>query len=196
MLPGRRGDEFGEPGEDGSCEQEQDSGAQRRSSAQHQLPGCGGHFRAPFFRAGACDEDLSSARAEQGTAGVVAQLRAAVGSDADDPRLAQLIGELSLKSERFRQLWARRDVRRGGGAITRLMHPQVGELHLRREKLAVAGDEGSCSSSTTPTPTLPRPRHTHCSALCPLPIREPPCRPRPIDPAHHLRKETGQPRSP
>lgn len=79
---------------------------------------------------------------EQGTAGVVAQLRAAVGSDTDDPRLAQLVGELSLKSERFRRLWARHDVRRWESATTRLMHPQVGELHLRREKLAIAGPEG------------------------------------------------------
>ncbi|MEV5954081.1 helix-turn-helix transcriptional regulator [Streptomyces sp. NPDC051987] len=79
---------------------------------------------------------------EKGTAGVVAQLRAAAGGDTDDPRLAQLIGELSLKSERFRQLWARHDVRRGESATTRLMHPQVGELDLRREKLAIAGTDG------------------------------------------------------
>jgi transcriptional regulator with XRE-family HTH domain len=79
---------------------------------------------------------------EQGTAGVVAQLRAAAGADTDDPRLAQLVGELSLKSERFRRLWARHDVRRWEGATTRLRHPQVGELHLRREKLAVTGSDG------------------------------------------------------
>jgi transcriptional regulator with XRE-family HTH domain len=79
---------------------------------------------------------------EQGTAGVVAQLRAAVGGDTDDPRLAQLVGELSLKSERFRSLWGRHDVRRWEGATTRLTHPRVGELELRREKLAVAGSDG------------------------------------------------------
>ncbi|MFF7169214.1 MULTISPECIES: MmyB family transcriptional regulator [Streptomyces] len=66
---------------------------------------------------------------EQVTAGVVAQLRAAAGADADDPRLTQLVGELSLKSERFRRLWARHDVRRREGAMTRLRHPQAGELH-------------------------------------------------------------------
>ncbi|MHC3475595.1 MmyB family transcriptional regulator [Streptomyces sp. 7R007] len=79
---------------------------------------------------------------EQGTAGIVAQLRAATGSDTDDPRLTQLIGELLLKSHRCRQLWARHDVRRWESATTRLMHPQVGELRLRREKLAIAGPEG------------------------------------------------------
>ncbi|MEW1649079.1 helix-turn-helix transcriptional regulator [Streptomyces sp. NPDC091219] len=79
---------------------------------------------------------------EQGTAGIVAQLQAASSSDTDDPRLAELIGELSLKSERFRTLWARHDVRRWESATTGLMHPQVGELHLRREKLAVPGPEG------------------------------------------------------
>jgi transcriptional regulator with XRE-family HTH domain len=41
----------------------------------------------------------------------VAALRAAVGPDVDDPRLTDLVGELSLKSEEFRKLWARHDVR-------------------------------------------------------------------------------------
>jgi hypothetical protein len=64
------------------------------------------------------------------------------GADTDDPRLTQLIGELSLKSERFRRLWARHDVRRWEGVTTRLRHPRVGELHPRREKLAVTGSDG------------------------------------------------------
>jgi transcriptional regulator with XRE-family HTH domain len=76
---------------------------------------------------------------DQGTADAVAQLRAVIGSDTDDPRLAELIGELSLTSERFRKLWARHDIRRREGAATLLNHPQVGELILHREKLAVTG---------------------------------------------------------
>jgi len=43
----------------------------------------------------------------------VAHLRAQVGSQTEDARLHALIGELSLKSERFRQLWSRHDVRAG-----------------------------------------------------------------------------------
>lgn len=41
-----------------------------------------------------------------------------------------------LRSERFRGLWARQDVRRTSSGVTRLRHPQVGDLDLRYEKLA------------------------------------------------------------
>ena len=40
------------------------------------------------------------------TESTVAGLRALVGPDVDDPRLNELVGELSVRSERFRQLWA------------------------------------------------------------------------------------------
>jgi hypothetical protein len=76
---------------------------------------------------------------EQDTARLVASFRESVGNDTDDPRFVQLVGELSLASERFRQLWARHDVKGREGRPSRLRHPQVGELTVRREKLAVGG---------------------------------------------------------
>lgn len=79
---------------------------------------------------------------ELSTASIVAQLRAEVGTDTDDERFQALVGELSLKSERFRQLWARHDVRRGGSDSGPIHHPQVGDLELRREKYAVVGTDG------------------------------------------------------
>ena len=79
---------------------------------------------------------------ELSTAGIVAQLRAEVGTDTDDARFQALVGELSLKSERFRQLWARHDVRRGGSDSGLIRHPQIGDLDLRREKYAVVGTDG------------------------------------------------------
>ncbi|MGK5682919.1 helix-turn-helix transcriptional regulator [Actinoplanes sp. URMC 104] len=79
---------------------------------------------------------------DQNAASVVAQLRAEVGTDTDDPRFQGLIGELSLKSEQFRKLWARHDIRRGGSDTAHIRHPLVGDLHLRREKLAVVGSDG------------------------------------------------------
>ena len=79
---------------------------------------------------------------EQNAAGVVAQLRAEAGAETDDPRLLALIGELSRGSERFRHLWARHDVRRGGGPAGIIRHPRVGDLELRREKLAIVGSDG------------------------------------------------------
>jgi transcriptional regulator with XRE-family HTH domain len=74
--------------------------------------------------------------------GMVAGFRTSVGTDVDDPRLVQLVGELSLASETFRRLWARHDVRMLEGAGTVLNHPQVGELTLRREKLGIGGTDG------------------------------------------------------
>lgn len=79
---------------------------------------------------------------DHATAGLVAGFRQSVGTDVDDPRFIQLVGELSLASERFRHLWARHDVQTRSGMPTRLQHPQVGELTLSREKLTIGGAHG------------------------------------------------------
>ncbi|WP_330177493.1 helix-turn-helix transcriptional regulator [Streptomyces sp. NBC_01498] len=72
----------------------------------------------------------------------VASLRRAVGVDTDDRRFIELVGELSLASPRFRALWHRHDVRSQRGAPVRFDHPQVGELRLHRERLAISGAGG------------------------------------------------------
>ncbi|MFE2320836.1 helix-turn-helix domain-containing protein [Streptomyces sp. NPDC059441] len=64
---------------------------------------------------------------------VVSQLRMDAGSHPDDPRLSALVGELSVKSEEFRRLWATHDVKEKCHGIQRLHHPLVGELDLRLE---------------------------------------------------------------
>jgi transcriptional regulator with XRE-family HTH domain len=74
--------------------------------------------------------------------GMVAAFRTSLGTDVDDPRLARLVGELSLASELFRQLWARHDVKPLAGGLTRMRHPEVGMLELRREKLPIADSGG------------------------------------------------------
>jgi hypothetical protein len=71
------------------------------------------------------------------TESTVAGLRALVGPDVDDPRLNELVGELSVRSERFRQLWARHDVRPKRSGASRIDHPQVGPLELGYEKLPI-----------------------------------------------------------
>nr|WP_251746700.1 helix-turn-helix transcriptional regulator [Frankia sp. AiPs1] len=78
---------------------------------------------------------------EQAVATLVAHFREAVGIDTDDPRVIELVGELSLTSPMFRQLWARHDVRPRVGAAVAFNHPQVGELRLNREKLHISGTE-------------------------------------------------------
>lgn len=72
----------------------------------------------------------------------VSGLRALAGADLDDPRLNELVGDLSLRSERFRQLWARQDVRQKVGGTSRMLHPIVGPLELRHEKFSVNGTRG------------------------------------------------------
>lgn len=72
----------------------------------------------------------------------IANLRLAVGTDTDDPRFIDLVGELSLGSPLFRQLWARHEVRGQRGTLMRINHPQVGELTLNRERLSIGGAEG------------------------------------------------------
>jgi transcriptional regulator with XRE-family HTH domain len=74
---------------------------------------------------------------ERTLASTVAALRANVGKEVDDPRLTELIGELSLRSEPFRQLWARHDVRPKGTGTSTIDHPQVGRLDLTYTKLPI-----------------------------------------------------------
>jgi hypothetical protein len=71
---------------------------------------------------------------------VVAALRSAVGRSPDDRALSDLVGELSTRSDQFRQLWARHDVRYHSSGVKRLDHPQVGDMELRYEGLDVVSD--------------------------------------------------------
>ena len=72
----------------------------------------------------------------------VAWLRALAGVDLDDPRLTELVGELSLKSEKFRRLWARHDVREKTSGTKRFVHPMVGEVSLGYESFPIGGAPG------------------------------------------------------
>ena len=69
-------------------------------------------------------------------ADVVAQLHYDAGRHPDDPLLAALVGQLSIASQPFRQLWARHDVRQKTHGTVRLVHPVVGELVLTYQALA------------------------------------------------------------
>ena len=70
---------------------------------------------------------------------IIAAFREQAGAHPDDPRFVELVGELSMASGRFRELWARHDVRKLEGGTTTVLHPVVGELHLHRDKLPVDG---------------------------------------------------------
>jgi transcriptional regulator with XRE-family HTH domain len=73
----------------------------------------------------------------------IAGVRALIGPEVDDPPLNDLVGELSVRSDHFRRLWARHDVRaRTSGGTRHMYHPQVGELELHYENLQIAGTDG------------------------------------------------------
>ncbi len=73
---------------------------------------------------------------------VVARLRALVGPDVEDPRLVELVGELSVRSDDFRRLWARHDIQISAPRHHYFNHPLVGPLELKPERLAIIGTKG------------------------------------------------------
>lgn len=72
----------------------------------------------------------------------VASLRYTAAQFADDPRLASLVGELSLKSPVFARLWAGHMVRLCTSGIKRFAHPAVGDLTLGYEVLHLPDGDG------------------------------------------------------
>ena len=68
---------------------------------------------------------------EDMTAKAVSGLRATLSLDTAEPELLETVGELTVASERFRTLWARRDVRARTTGLTRFDHPLAGRLELR-----------------------------------------------------------------
>lgn len=76
---------------------------------------------------------------EESTAYMTGSFRGSIKDHTDDARVIELVGELSVASGRFRELWARHDVRRLEGGTAVLDHPVVGPLHLYRDKLPIEG---------------------------------------------------------
>ncbi|GAB3473697.1 helix-turn-helix domain-containing protein [Amycolatopsis cihanbeyliensis] len=67
----------------------------------------------------------------------VATLRAAAGPPPHTPQMIELIEELSLRSDRFRQLWARHDIHRKGSAVKHFHHPTAGRLTLHQHVMTL-----------------------------------------------------------
>ncbi|GAB3259030.1 helix-turn-helix transcriptional regulator [Kineosporia babensis] len=71
-----------------------------------------------------------------------AMLRLEAGRNPHDPSLIELIGELSTRSELFRQRWASQDVRFHRSGRKRLRHPVVGQLDLDFEAMDLPSEPG------------------------------------------------------
>ena len=71
-----------------------------------------------------------------------AMLRLEAGNNPHDEKLIALIGELSTRSELFRQRWASQDVRFHRSGRKRLSHPVVGQLDLDFEAMPLPSEPG------------------------------------------------------
>ncbi|MFB8211748.1 helix-turn-helix transcriptional regulator [Streptomyces sp. NPDC056010] len=119
------------------------SGFSRMSAAERNMP------RQAFLAPGARElyPDWPAVAAE-----TVAHLRLDAGLHPDDKELAALVGELSLKSEDFRRLWADHQVKAKTYGVKRMAHPVVGALTLPYETLAVPGEPDLSLVVYTPEP--------------------------------------------
>jgi transcriptional regulator with XRE-family HTH domain len=83
---------------------------------------------------------------------VAAYLRMATSNTPDDPGLAELIGELTIKSPDFVRIWSEHPVRECTSEIRQYNHPRVGLLILKDESLRVPDDPGQRINFMTAEP--------------------------------------------
>ncbi|MEU5710011.1 MULTISPECIES: helix-turn-helix transcriptional regulator, partial [Streptomyces] len=89
---------------------------------------------------------------EQIAAETVAMLRLEAGRCPQDRRLADLIGELTLKSPEFSTWWNDHRVLRRSHGTMRYRHPLVGDLHFSYESLQPPGDDNQTLCVYLPQP--------------------------------------------
>lgn len=82
----------------------------------------------------------------------VALLRAEAGRAPHDRALNELVGALSVGSDRFRTLWAAHDVREHRSGVKKVHHPIVGDLDLHYTALNIGADPGLQLLSYTAEP--------------------------------------------
>lgn len=85
----------------------------------------------------------------------VGSLRMDIGRHPNDAQANQLVGELAVRSEQFRQWWAGHRVARGSAERVRLRHPVVGDLELNSEDLILPDDPDQVLRMYTAKPGSP-----------------------------------------
>ncbi|MFF7591436.1 helix-turn-helix domain-containing protein [Kitasatospora purpeofusca] len=85
----------------------------------------------------------------------VAFLHLEAGRRPDDPRLAELIGELSVRSQEFRHWWAEHPVRDKTSGHKVFHHPLVGRMELVYDTLRSADDPDQALVTYTADPGSP-----------------------------------------
>ncbi|CAM03962.1 helix-turn-helix protein [Saccharopolyspora erythraea NRRL 2338] len=84
-----------------------------------------------------------------------AMLRLEAGRNPHDKALIELVGELSTRSEVFRQRWASHDVQFHRSGRKRLHHPVVGRLDLNYESMELPSEPGLVLNVYTAAPDSP-----------------------------------------
>ena len=92
---------------------------------------------------------------DQITRDAAAMLRLEAGRNPHDEDLVALVGELSTRSELFRQRWASQDVRFHRSGRKRLRHPVVGQLDLDFEAMELPSEPGLLLNIYTAAPNTP-----------------------------------------
>lgn len=105
-------------------------------------------FLDPRSRAFYPEWDLSAREA-------VSALRLIAGQDPADQELMALVGELSTHSPQFRRWWSGHSVRMHLSGTKRIDHPQVGEMTIGYDVLAVAAAPGLVMTTYLPEPGSP-----------------------------------------
>jgi transcriptional regulator with XRE-family HTH domain len=85
----------------------------------------------------------------------VAMLRIEAGRNPYDSALSDLIGELSTRSEIFRNRWAAHNVVLHRAGAKQFRHPVVGDLSLAYEVMELSADTGLSLTAYSPEPDSP-----------------------------------------
>ncbi|AGZ42906.1 helix-turn-helix transcriptional regulator [Actinoplanes friuliensis] len=85
----------------------------------------------------------------------IGMMRAAVAADPTHPRATTVIGELSIHSADFREMWARHDVREAVSGRKTFRHPAVGDITLDWDTYPLPGSPGPVLLVYTAEPGTP-----------------------------------------
>ncbi|MEU5344691.1 helix-turn-helix transcriptional regulator [Streptomyces sp. NPDC020766] len=85
----------------------------------------------------------------------VADLQQTAASTPEDPRVLEIVGELSVRSGEFRSLWAREYTRVPPYEVKEMYHSGVGDLELRHEALTIRSAPGQQLVILQPEPGSP-----------------------------------------
>lgn len=100
------------------------------------------------------DEELAARHRdwESSARETVGILRMTAGENADHPELAALVGDLAVRSETFRRLWAEHHVHEKASGLKPLRHPELGDIDLSYVTWTTPGSPSQMLVTYTPEP--------------------------------------------